>query len=62
MSLLGSFGRSTRTRGWAVLDGLHSKELILVFLQLHGCSCDSNMMFFSSHFAVSSSRVQSRAC
>ena len=27
MSLLGGFGRSARTRGWAVLDGLHSKEL-----------------------------------
>ena len=28
MSLLGGFGRSARTKGWAVLDGLHSKELI----------------------------------
>ena len=28
MSLLGGFGRSARTRGWAVLDGLRSKELI----------------------------------
>ena len=27
MSLLGGFGRSVRTRGWAVLDGLRSKEL-----------------------------------
>ena len=27
MSLLGGFGRSARTRGWAVLDGLRSKEL-----------------------------------
>ena len=27
MSLLGSFGRSARTRGWAVLDSLRSKEL-----------------------------------
>ena len=30
MSLLGGFGRSARTRGWAVLDGLRSKELIKV--------------------------------
>ena len=28
MILLGGFGRSARTRGWAVLDGLRSKELI----------------------------------
>ena len=28
MSLLGGFGRSAHTRGWAVLDGLHSKEII----------------------------------
>ena len=27
MILLGGFGRSARTRGWAVLDGLRSKEL-----------------------------------
>ena len=27
MSLLGGFGRSALTRGWAVLDGLRSKEL-----------------------------------
>ena len=27
MILLGGFGRSARTKGWAVLDGLHSKEL-----------------------------------
>ena len=27
MSLLGGFGRSAHTRGWAVLDGLRSKEL-----------------------------------
>ena len=27
MSLLGGFGRSVRMRGWAVLDGLRSKEL-----------------------------------
>ena len=27
MTLLGGFGRSARTRGWAVLDGLRSKEL-----------------------------------
>ena len=28
MILLGGFGRSARSRGWAVLDGLRSKELI----------------------------------
>ena len=33
MSYMGSFGRSARTRGWAVLDGLRSKELIS---HLHG--------------------------
>ena len=35
MILLGGFGRSARTRGWAVLDGLRSKELtnILCFLE-----------------------------
>ena len=27
MILLGGFGRSARMRGWAVLDGLRSKEL-----------------------------------
>ena len=31
MSLLGGFGRSARTRGWAVLDGLRSKELIVFY-------------------------------
>ena len=29
MILLGGFGRSAHTRGWAVLDGLRSKELKL---------------------------------
>ena len=29
MSLLGGFGRSARTRGWAVLNGMHSKALIM---------------------------------
>ena len=29
MSLLGGFGRSAHTRGWAVLDGLRNKELSL---------------------------------
>ena len=28
MSLLGAFGRSACMRGWAVLDGLRSKELM----------------------------------
>ena len=32
MSLLGGFGRTARTRGWAVLDGLRSKELISDFV------------------------------
>ena len=31
MSLLGGFGRSACMRGWAVLDGLRSKELIVRF-------------------------------
>ena len=29
MNLVGGFGRSARTRGWAVLDGLRSKELYI---------------------------------
>ena len=31
MSLLGGFGRSAHTRGWAVLDGLRSKELMMSY-------------------------------
>ena len=34
MSLLGGFGRSARRSGWAVLDGLHSKELIMLAILL----------------------------
>ena len=33
MILLGGFGRSARTRGWAVLDGLRSIELIYVLMK-----------------------------
>ena len=35
MSLLGGFGRSARTRGWAVLDGLRSKELMHRNVDIH---------------------------
>ena len=40
MSLLGSFGRSARTRGWAVLDGMRSKEL------MEKASYNSRISFF----------------
>ena len=45
MILLGGFGRSARTRGWAVLDGLRSKELkkeSMFHMKKHNVSLESN--------------------
>ena len=46
MILLGGFGRSARTRGWAVLDGLRSKELrtIRYFGLLSGFTVDFTLL------------------
>ena len=44
MILLGGFGRSARTRGWAVLDGLRSKELITQIFFSADCLIDDKII------------------
>ena len=66
MCLLGGFGRSARTRGWAVLDGLRSKDLsrtmilyAYILLQYNDMTyiCVSWFLFkFSAPFSVAKNR------